>query len=102
MTSEIQLINSIPELEEEYRRTIQKFIDSGILTLEEWNTKYKFYRDKYGYSMISLLECVFFNIDLFITENLLILQDRKDLEKRFGIRIKNAQEILNGKQKKEM
>ena len=48
MKDKIELVDAIPYLEAPYRNTVRKMITAKILTLKEWNEKYKYYRDEYG------------------------------------------------------
>ncbi len=89
----IELINDIPELEDKYKERVKYFIISGLITLDEWNTRFKSYRDNYGYSIIHYLECVFNDINIFVTVNPIMLKNKKDLEKRFKVKVMTPKEF---------
>ena len=98
MKEEIELVDATPDMEDDYRMAVKLYIDLDLITLEEWNTKYKFYRDSCGYSMIHYLNCVVNHIDCFITINPIMLDNRKELIERFNVQImtlEEAQEFQN-------
>jgi hypothetical protein len=90
----IELVNAIPELENDYKKIVIRAISRELITLDEWNTKYKFYRDDCGYSMIHYLECVMHEIGIFLTSNPIMLNNRKELQKRFKVKIINLDEMM--------
>ena len=92
---EIELVNPIPELVETYKAVVTIAIRRGLITLEEWNTKYKHYRDEIGYSMIHYLECCMNGIGNFCTKNKLMLENRKELQDRFGVSIMTLKEMMD-------
>ncbi len=94
---EIELINAIPELENQYKAYVKSFIDAGKITLEEWNSRLKNFRDDDGYSIIHYLESVVNRLDIFVTLNPIMLENREELEKRFGVKIKTPEELLKDK-----
>lgn len=89
---EIELVNPIPELAHKYRAYVHSFISNGNITLEEWNSRLKNFRDEYGYSIIHYLEAVVNRINLFVTLNPIMIENRKELEKRFGVKIRTPEE----------
>ena len=91
---QIELVNAIPNLVTSYRSVIVRAIALHIITLEQWNMKYKFYRDDAGYSMIHYLEAYMNKtVDFFITSNPIMLNDREDLQKRFELKILTLEEF---------
>ena len=90
----IELVNPLPELEKQYQSAVKLFIRLELITLEEWNTRFKNFRDDCGYSMIHYLEAVLNKVDSFVTENPFLLGNRKELVKRFGVEILTAEEML--------
>lgn len=87
------------ELEKSYRDLVEKFIEAKIITLKEWNTKFYKYRDSCGYSIIHYLYCKFNGMGHFITENPLMIKERKKLIKRFGIQIFTLNEFVKFEEK---
>jgi len=92
---EIELVNSIPELEDKYKRIVCLAIDKELITEAEWNTRFKNYRDDCGYSFIHYLEAKMNNIDRFVTVNPIMLDNRKELQNRFNVKIQTPQEIMD-------
>ena len=94
MSNEIELVNPIPELVDKYRNVVIRAIQLHLITLEQWNTRYKFYRDDCGYSIIHYLEGYMSGkIGTFITANPIMIDNRDDLQKRFGIKIITLEEF---------
>lgn len=89
----IELKDSIEGLEEIYRSKVNEFIRLGLITLDEWNTKFNAYRDDSGYSIIHYLTCVVEKIDIFLTSNKIILENKQELEERFNVKILTPDEI---------
>ena len=89
----IELVEPIPELVEKYRERVRVYLNLNLITLKEWNTKFKNYRDYCGYSIIHYLDAVILGLDAFITINPVLIKNRKELEKRFGLKISNPQEF---------
>ncbi len=89
----IELENPLEGMEEKYREEISKFIARGIISLEEWNKEFKFYRDDFGYSIIHYLISASNNLDIFVTNNPLMLKNKKKLEKRFRVKIITLEEL---------
>ncbi len=90
----IELVNPIENLIGKYKAQVHSYIDAELITLEEWNERFKYFRDDCGYSIIHYLESAVNNIDLFMTENPIILKNRKELVKRFGVKIINTKEFM--------
>ncbi len=90
----IELIKVIPELEHEYRAYVHSFISNGNFTLEEWNSRLKYFRDDVGYSIIHYFEAVVNRLDIFVTFTKKMLENREELEKRFGVKIRTPEEFL--------
>ena len=93
-TKDIQLVNAIPEIEDDYREVVIRAIQNKLITLDEWNQNYKYYRDDVGYSIIHLLECSMRRIEAFVTSNPIILMNKKDLEKRLNVKIFTLEEFI--------
>ncbi|MEK6884436.1 MAG: hypothetical protein AABY22_32690 [Nanoarchaeota archaeon] len=91
---EIELVNAEPSLIEDYKREITRFIRNGMITLNEWNSKFKKFRDKSGYSIIHYLIASENNLDTFITMNPIMLKNKKVLQKRFGVKIQDPNEFV--------
>lgn len=90
---EIELVNpATPELASQYRAYVHSFIINGNITLEEWNSRFKHFRDDVGYSIIHYLEAVVNRISIFITYTKKMIENRKELEKRFGVKIRTPEE----------
>lgn len=83
----IKLVDAIPELKKEYRRSVKSFIKADLITLKEWNTRFKDYRDEIGYSMIHYLEAVMNNISNFCTVNPIMIANKTELVERFKVNI---------------
>ncbi len=93
----IELVDAIPELENQYKAHVESFILAGKITLEEWNARFKNFRDVYVYSIIHYFESVVNCSDVFVTLNPIMLENREELEKRFGVEIKTPGELLEDK-----
>ena len=91
---EIELVNPQKDLIPIYKMEVEKFINLKLITLEEWNSRFKNFRDEYGYSFIHYLESTINELDTFITNNPVMLENRKELEKRFGVKIRTPGELL--------
>lgn len=90
----IELVNPIPELVETYEDIIYRAIKQKLITLKEWNSRFKYFRDDTGYSFIHLLEGKMSGqINYFLTENPIMIENRNELEKRFKIKIMNMKEF---------
>ena len=93
----IELIDPIPYLIAPYRNVIRRVINEKKITLGKWNSKYKFYRDKCGYSIINYFEAYFAKVESFVTTNPIMIENRKELEKIFGVKILNVLEAIDEK-----
>ena len=90
----IELVNPIENLIGKYKALVHSYIDAELITLEEWNKRFKYFRDDCGYSMIHYLQAAMSNIDLFMTNNPIMLKNRKELMKRFGVKIITTKEFM--------
>jgi hypothetical protein len=91
----IELVDAMPDLVDAYEMVVLRAIGRGLITLNEWNKKFKYYRDDAGYSFIHLLEGKMSGkIDVFLTENPIMIENREELEDRFGIKIMNMKEFV--------
>lgn len=70
-----------------YNKIVNEAIEKGLITQEEWETKFKFYRDQYGHSFVHLLECRLHDIGFFITLCPVILENRQELQGKFQVKI---------------
>lgn len=91
---DIELINPIPELVISYEATIKNAISLKLITLEEWNTRFKNYRDSAGYSFIHYLDCIIGKIGVFVTNNPIMLKDRLEFQNRFKVAIVDLDEMM--------
>lgn len=99
---EIELVNpATPKLASQYRAYVHSFILNKNITLEEWNSRFKNFRDDYGYSIIHYLESVVNRLDMFITLNPIMIENKEELEKRFGVKIRTPEEMLKEEKQNE-
>jgi len=91
---QIELVHAIPELKEKYVYIVNRAIELNIITLHEWNRRFKFYRDESGYSFIHYLNCMMKGINNFITSNEIMINNGKELEKRFGVKVITINEFF--------
>lgn len=96
----IELVSDIPELKPTYIKVIQNAIQRGLITEKEWNSRFKNYRDKYGYSFVHYLECISNEIDNFITNNKIMLDNSDELFKRFGVRVCTIDDMVKEMERK--
>lgn len=94
MKNKIELVNALPTLIAPYKNTVRRMINENKITLKEWNSKYKNYRDDVGYSIIHLFEAHFHEIEVFITINPIMLEDKDDLFKRFNVKVMTPKEMM--------
>ena len=92
----IELVDALPTLIAPYKNIVRNMINKKKITVKEWNTKYKDYRDQYGYSIIHYFEAFRLGMDTFVTTNRIMLEDKEDLQKRFGVMIKDPIEATRG------
>jgi len=90
----IELVGAIPGLVDMYTLEVSQFIKRGLITEEEWNTKFKHFRDNCGYSIIHYLTCVGQKDACFVTANPIMLDNREELEARFNVPIKTMQDMV--------
>lgn len=98
MNDKIELVNALPTLEAPYRNTVRRIITEKKITLKEWNNKYKHYRDEYGYSIIHYFEAYIREIEAFVTNNPIMLKNKIELKKIFGIEILTVGEMMEEKE----
>jgi hypothetical protein len=90
----LEFVNPIPSLINDYEAVVIRAIARGWITEKEWNTRFKNFRDDAGYSMIHYFEAKMSGkIGTFLTENPIMIENRDELEKRFGIKIMNMKEL---------
>ena len=89
----IELVDAISHLEDTYRGVVRKMIEADLITLKEWNSKLKTYRDDCGYSIIHYFEAYNHKAGVFVTINPIMLDNREELEKRFGVKIRTPEEL---------
>jgi hypothetical protein len=91
----LEFVNAIPELVGSYENVVKTAILTGLITEEEWNERFKFFRDDAGYSFVHYLTCVLNNkMTVFLTENPVMIEHRGELQKRFGVKIINLKEFM--------
>lgn len=88
-------------LEQMREGIIKEAIERKLITRDEWNDEYCKYIDHYGInSFLHYLEAVMYNANAFITECAIMLEKRKSLEKRFGVKILKIEEVMKKYEKK--
>jgi hypothetical protein len=92
----LEFVDPIPELVKDYENVVKAAIMMGLITEKEWNTRFKFYRDKAGYSFVHYLSCIMSieKINTFCTENPIMLDNRDELQKRFKVTIVTLKELM--------
>lgn len=99
----IELVNPMPDLIDAYEEVVIRAIGKRLITLEEWNKRFKYYRDYAGYSFIHYLEAKMSGkINCFLTENPIMIENREELEDRFGIKIMNIKEFASEENLKDL
>ena len=88
-------------LEKEYQKIAKKAIKDKLITKKEWDTRFDKMRDEYGHSFVHLLEAHYANLDYFITVNEKIINNRKELEKRFKVPIRTPGELMDEMQEQD-
>ncbi len=88
-------------LEEMYEEVVSRAVKLKIIKREEWDNRFKNYRDEYGHSFVHYLECIMSKIDIFLTINPIMLKNKKELEERFGVRILSPEEAIKEIDKKK-
>ena len=90
-------------LEEKYEEVVSRAIKLKIIKREEWDNRFKNYRDEAGHSFVHYLECIMskININIFLTLNPIMLKNKKELEKRFGVRILSPEDAIKEIEKKK-
>ena len=91
-------------LEEKYEEVVSRAIKLKIIKREEWDNRFKNYRDEAGHSFVHYLECIMskININIFLTLNPIMLKNKKELEKRFGVRILSPEDAIKEIEKKKL
>jgi len=94
-----KMINKL--LEKEYEKVVSRAVKLKIIKREEWDNRFKNYRDEFGHSFVHYLECIMSKINFFLTINPIMLKNKKELEERFGVRILSPEEAIKeiGKKK---
>ena len=77
------------KLEKEYEKVATLSIKKGLITREEWENRFKNYRDEYGHSFLHYLTAVMNGCDAFITFNKIMLDNKEELEGRFKVKIRS-------------
>ena len=88
-------------LEEMYEEVVSRAVKLKIIKREEWDNRFKNYRDEYGHSFVHYLECIMSKIDIFLTINPIMLKNKKELEERFGVKILSQKEAIKEIDKKK-
>ena len=94
-----KMINKL--LEKEYEKVVSRAVELKIIKREEWDNRFKNYRDEFGHSFVHYLECIMSKINFFLTINPIMLKNKKELEERFGVKILSPEEAIKeiGKKK---
>ena len=94
-----KMINKL--LEKEYEKVVSRAVELKIIKREEWDNRFKNYRDEFGHSFVHYLECIMSKINFFLTINPIMLKNKMELEERFGVRILSPEEAIKeiGKKK---
>ncbi len=88
-------------LEEKYEEVVSEAIKLELIKRKEWDNRFKNYRDEWGHSFVHYLECIINKIDIFLTINPIMLKNKKELEKRFSVRILSPKEAIKEIEKKK-
>ena len=80
-------------LEQKYEEVVSRAIGLKLIKRSEWDERFKDYRDEAGHSFVHYLECIMNKIDIFLTLNPIMIKNREELEKRFGVKIRNPREL---------
>lgn len=80
-------------LEKVYEEVVSRAIGLKLIKRKEWDERFKDYRDEAGHSFVHYLECIMNKIDIFLTLNPIMIENREELEKRFGVRIATPEEL---------
>ena len=88
-------------LEEKYEEVVSEAIKLDLIKRKEWDNRFKNYRDEWGHSFVHYLECIINKIDIFLTINPIMLKNKKELEKRFSVRILSPKEAIKEIEKKK-
>lgn len=81
-------------LEPFYESIVKKSIDKGIITRKEWDERFSDFKDEYGHSFVHYLNCILNKIDLFLTTCKIMIDNRQELKKRFGVEIILPEEFV--------
>lgn len=95
------------DLDQEYESIANEAIRRGLITKEEWETKYSKYRDQHGHSFCSYLQVVFIKQDTgenmaFCTKNQIMLDNKVAIEAKFGVIIDNLETFIQKNKDKEI
>ena len=80
-------------LKQKYEEVVSRAIELKLIKREEWKNRFINYRDRYGHSFVHYLEAIMGKMDVFLTLNSIMLRNREELEKRFGVRILTPEEL---------
>jgi len=64
-----------------------------LITLSEWENRFKDYCDNAGHSFVHYLEANMNGCDTFLTMNDIMLNNRKELNKRFKAQISSTEDF---------
>ena len=76
-----------------YEEVVSRAIKLKLIKRKEWNDRFINYRDEVGHSFVHYLECIMNKIEVFVTVNSIMLKNREELQKRFGVRIASPEEL---------
>jgi len=80
-------------LKQKYEEVVSRAVELKLIKREEWKNRFINYRDEYGHSFVHYLESIMGKMDVFLTLNSIMLRNREELEKRFGVRILTPEEL---------
>ena len=70
-------------------------VERQLITKDEWENRFKDYCDDAGHSFVHYLEAIMAqNIDTFVTENEVMINNCDELNKRFKIKILSLKEMM--------
>lgn len=82
-------------LEEEYELVASEAIGKGIITEDEWEEKFKYYKDGLEHSFVDYLVCILEGIEIFLTNSQILIENKEEFEERFGVKIVTTEEFTN-------
>ena len=80
-------------LKERYEEVVSEAVRLQLIKRKEWDDRFINYRDDCGHSFVHYLTSVMNKIDVFLTLNTIMIKNRDELEKRFGVKIRTPEEL---------